>query len=211
MPERPLFYLTPAVRKHAKGLYARQMWAWGQDIRHPEGNLLVRYGFQRQRQEQARLGGASEYSLETSQQHVIKLWSFGVSLYAPEQGSGILLKRHSFRPALLSELPTEILGRPAQLPPYRKAKNSSEAQQMYAFLTRLLDGFSVYEAWVQNLYGMAYRTDILHRHWKRGYRINLAQEWREIRLQILQEARHESQLHFSDKFAKGCAVAGLAV
>ena len=41
--------VPPSVIREGKLLLDQQCWCWGQDIRHPEGNLLLTHGFVRER------------------------------------------------------------------------------------------------------------------------------------------------------------------
>jgi hypothetical protein len=74
-----------------------QCWLWGQDIRHPDGNLLVVYGLQRRRWEKP--GDHATYYRGEFRQSTVILWSGGM-LYADPSGS-VALPRGGMEPKLL--------------------------------------------------------------------------------------------------------------
>ncbi len=64
------------MRNQGTVLLNQQIWCWGQDIRHREGNLLLAYGFRRHRPP-ANTHGSSCYELQVNEQTAIRLWGFG--------------------------------------------------------------------------------------------------------------------------------------
>ena len=46
-----IWRVPPKSIREGKLLLDQQCWCWGQDIRHPEGNLLLKHGFVRERHE----------------------------------------------------------------------------------------------------------------------------------------------------------------
>jgi len=157
--ETSRFWLPPQQRKNATALYAQQMWAWGQDIRHPEGNLLRAYGFAYTRQVGREAAGSSQYSLTLNPDWSLTLWSFGLILHTEQQG--LFLARHTFRPRWLLELPLVALARPQELPASRKPAGNWECQQTLESLTELARALGAYEKWVNSLYAPAYRQAIM--------------------------------------------------
>ncbi|HVF09872.1 MAG TPA: hypothetical protein VNA16_03670 [Abditibacteriaceae bacterium] len=65
--------LSGRARALGKRLLAQQCWCWGQDVRYVEGNLLLRYGFERRRAPQWQ-SGATTYLLRHLPDRVIALW-----------------------------------------------------------------------------------------------------------------------------------------
>ncbi|MBF2055545.1 MAG: hypothetical protein IGS03_19005 [Candidatus Sericytochromatia bacterium] len=185
---QPFFWLSPAFRRQATQLYAQQMWAWGQDIRHAEGNLLKAYGFSHGRSIGRDVPGSSQYTLLLPEGLSLKLWSFGLSLSVPS-GQGVLLPRHTFRPRLFDQNLPQNLARPGEWPESRRAHSAAEARQMYAWIRQLLEACADYEHWVLCEYGLAYRQAVMQRMPGRC-RIpagEMAASWRVLEGQLLAE------------------------
>ena len=93
--------LSYSLLKAGSRLLHQQCWMWGQDVRRPEGNLLLEYGFQRQRPPEG-VCGSSQYTYPLDSSFCIRLWGFGL-YYGNEVG--IYLNRYSFVPrrALLKD------------------------------------------------------------------------------------------------------------
>lgn len=150
----PQLLMRPAVRKRGEALYRQQMWCWGQDIRHPDGNLLLAYGFQRQRKVPARQGGSSEYLLLRKGVQ-LRLWSFGLTLTG---GETLVLLRHAFRPKLLLAPLSADLWKTTQLPPMRSAQTPAEAARLRSLLQTGCELMGEYEAWVATNQPASYRV-----------------------------------------------------
>lgn len=84
-------------------LLDQQMWFFGCDIRHPEGNLLLTHGFARERPPAEVSNGTSRYTQHTPDGRLV-LWGWGV-LWAPPSAPAVLLRRHGAGPRLLREVP----------------------------------------------------------------------------------------------------------
>ncbi len=85
----------PTLLRAARGLLDQQLWCCGRDIHHPDGNALLRYGFERRRPP-AGEAGSSAYALALPDGRRCTLWGFAVLLEAPPLGAGLLLRRHPF-------------------------------------------------------------------------------------------------------------------
>ena len=59
-----IWRVPPSVIREGKLLLDQQCWCWGQDIRHPDGNLLLTHGFVRERHESDK--DLSRYRIEVS-------------------------------------------------------------------------------------------------------------------------------------------------
>jgi hypothetical protein len=138
-------------------LFHQQMWCWGCDIRHPEGNLLLLYGFERERPP-GTMHGSSAYHLHTPAGKGIGLWGFGL-FYTQLGRGGLFLQRYGFVPrwSSLTTLPTQVWTL-AQLPPTRLPRTPQEALSLYQLFTDLLMEISKYEQWIQATQGDAYRA-----------------------------------------------------
>ena len=176
--------------KAAADLLSQQIWCFGRDIEPPEGNLLVRFGFDRI-PPPASISSASTYRMAISTTANILLRGFGV-FYGDQRWGGLFLHRYSFLPkftriASLAKSPWQ----PSDLPllwPYCER----QFPQGRALLIELIDWLRGYEAWIACELGVAYRRASLAR-WIDGRRKVVAAEdmaagWRQIGMLIANHA-----------------------
>ena len=156
--------LSPAIRRQAEPLYTQQMWVLGQDVRYPEGNLLLDYGFQKQRFVPLGQGGSSQYTLILPDA-TLNLWSFGFTLSYQEHS--LLLKRYTFRPRLLKKALPQKIWKSIQLPPSR-VPQQSDAENVSKMLAMCCEFFGQYEAWLQQRMPANYRAQCIQRWPKRA-------------------------------------------
>ncbi len=144
------------VQEVATALLHQQMWCWGYDIRHPEGNVLLRYTFTCQRPPD-RSQGSSRYTLCDGQGQHITLWGFGV-WYAQTEVGGLFLQRYGFAPRLTRSIePPASVWTPLHLPVLRIPITPEEGQVTLALLSSLLYWIGAYEQWIQENLGCDYR------------------------------------------------------
>ncbi len=116
MATRSWLPLPPRLKQRGAELMHFQCWLWGCDIRRPEGNLLLEYGFSRQRPP-AGAAGSSAYLASRAPDTVIVLWGFGAFYGDPAQG-GVYLKRYEFSPVFVTRLtPQRLPWLPDQIRP----------------------------------------------------------------------------------------------
>jgi hypothetical protein len=103
--------LSAGLARQGADLLHHQCWAWGADVRHPEGNLLLRYGFER-----AALGAARRYVLKRGRRLIV-LWPFGMAFAKPcrTDAQAIFVERFSFEPRCVSPESAEIAWSSIQL------------------------------------------------------------------------------------------------
>ena len=159
--------------QHAANLLNQQIWCWGRDIESIEGNVLVRYGFQRLARPAVR-DESSQYRLEFSQSSRIILRGFGV-FYGDDQLGGVFLPRFKFTPLLLSasDVP-RLLWSEEDLPLLDSAIRDTtirDTTQIYSLeclrqlLKKVVDWIADYEVWIQKHFGSAFRQHSIH-DWK---------------------------------------------
>lgn len=158
-PPRPI-RLPAAARQHGTRLLNQQFWLWGQDIRHQEGNLLLRYGFERARPPDA-VQGSRCYTLRLDPQWTVVLWGFGL-FYGDQTQGGLYLSRFRFSPLLgtSAEAPVGIWT-PAQLPPFTEPAEANDWARARPLLVAALRWISAYESWIVAEMGSAYRHECL--------------------------------------------------
>ena len=73
-----IWRVPPKSIREGKLLLDQQCWCWGQDIRHPEGNLLLKHGFVRERHESDKDLSRYAFPLAPARQGEVVLWAFGL-------------------------------------------------------------------------------------------------------------------------------------
>lgn len=134
----------PQLLHRGSVLLHQQCWLWGCDIRRPEGNLLLAYGFVRQPDPEGKR--STQYTLPLTDGNIVRLWGSG--FYFGDEQEGVFLNRFAFEPRLVRF--DETWQNPAQL---------KEAPR-YLDFQRLSDAcawIAEYEAWVLEQHGTTYR------------------------------------------------------
>ena len=95
-PRFPGLGISEGLRRHAEWLMDQEMWCLGRDIRHPEGDALIRAGFQVWRPPTNVVGG-NGYTWTMPDGGRLTLWAFGLCYtFKPESGL-LYLSRFQFR------------------------------------------------------------------------------------------------------------------
>ncbi|MGJ8674184.1 hypothetical protein [Rubritalea sp.] len=150
MAERALILAPYFFRDLAEGIQ-QQMYFWGQDVLHPEGNLLVEQGFERGQSKG--LKGTSCYRLEWQGGH-IELYGSCAGWYGG--GSGFVFLRPQRRCVVWSssvETPvpgswqTELIHKP------------TNREELYTASQPLLDWLISHEEAVNKRFGDGYRME----------------------------------------------------
>ena len=174
--------LPEPVRRHGAELLHLQCWLWGCDIRRAGGNLLLEYGFSRQRPPSGAFGSSAYLMALESGTHVV-LWGFGAFYGNPAEG-GVYLRRYEFTPVWTAPLNAQRLPwlpdqiHPADIPPEPETR-----QRMHRQFVALLEWIAQYEMWVRHTYGLAYRRRCAEESTKHTFRIaieQLVEEWQHM-------------------------------
>lgn len=135
----------------------QQLWCWGRDIEHPDGNLLMRYGFERHRDQDA-AERSTCYRFDQDRLHV-SLWGFGMFFGRRDLG-GLFLSRFEFCP---SWAPVESLSLsihwPDELPGFARPRGRAQwdcARRLWKWSQLWI---ADYEAWARGAAGLAYRRE----------------------------------------------------
>ncbi len=149
--------LPSEVRRQGTPLLNQQCWCWGCDIRRAEGNLLLAYGFTRQRPP-AGQQGSSAYSLRLVNGQALVLWGFGLFYGHPALG-GLYLARSGFAPRLLDDpTPPAHAWSWEQLAAAYAPRDVQAWWRAHRLLALAADWIAGYERWVVTTYGLAYRA-----------------------------------------------------
>ncbi|QDV12632.1 hypothetical protein CA51_25180 [Rosistilla oblonga] len=174
------------ARTFAAGLLNQQLWCWGQDIKHPKGNLLLEFGFQRTSPPDEQKNCASMYRLELPCDQRIVLRGFGV-FFGDDRHGGIFVERFGFSPQLTSQSTLDTDAWSCEdLPPMKPPGNEKQAIACRLLMLSLIEWIVDYERYVRQRRGPAYRPASL-RQWNNGKRFYLPAEqmmpaWRKISL-----------------------------
>jgi hypothetical protein len=156
---RTLTGLPTTVRRRAIRLMNQQYWCWGQDIRRPEGNLLLAYGCQRVRPPAGVLG-STRYALSLRADCEITFWGFGLTFASAPAGT-LFLPRSGFAPRLApAGIQVAEIWSLDDVPslPEPVAGDWPQLCHLLASLTRWI---AEYEEWVLTRYGAGYRAAVV--------------------------------------------------
>ena len=159
-------------------LLHHQLWFFGKDIWHKDGNLLIRYGFERFGVP-PKMGGTNNYRLKINDSQEIVLFGFGV-FWGDQRFGGIFLKRYEFRPKMVKcptlKLPIwkkELL--PNHFVPLNATDKIASAQMFKDFSEWL----GKYESWIDVNCCKSWREDCLAEWDKARLSINrVRQGWK---------------------------------
>jgi hypothetical protein len=144
------------IRRRGRVLLNQQCWLWGQDIRRPDGNALIEYGFARTRPP-AGEKGSNTYALRSTGGETVLLWAFGLFFHRPGTG-GVFIPRFGFSPrvARFDGLPGEVWGATqlSNCSPPRGAREWARAHRLFIPALRWVAG---YEGWIVGRRGLDYR------------------------------------------------------
>ncbi len=178
--ETPQTSIERRDRRFASVLLDQQLWCIGCDIRHPDGNLLVRYGFERVPAPDS-AKDCTTYILRPQSESEFVLWGFGI--FHGELGyGGIFLKRYTFTPKWTSadRLP-EAVWSTARLPAMQWPKGELQHARTNYVLQRTVSWLADYEDWILQNAGIEHRQECLRRWPKRIVEAErVPQEWRRI-------------------------------
>ena len=143
------------VRRFGGRLMEQQVWCWGRDVDHPDGNLLMRFGFERHR-DNTTDARSTCYRLDQDQLHV-SLWGFGMFFGRRDLG-GLYLDRFDFCPkwAPIESL-SLVIHWPDELPLFARPQGRPQWERARELWKSSLFWIANYEAWVRSTAGLAYR------------------------------------------------------
>ncbi|MFG0267420.1 MAG: hypothetical protein ACF8AM_20060 [Rhodopirellula sp. JB055] len=134
---------------------SQQVWCWGRDVECPDGNLLMRFGFERYRDNDT-ADRSTCYRLDQDELHVC-LWGFGM-FFGSRQLGGLYLNRFNFIP---SWAPVESVSLavhwPDELPAFTRPRGESQWQRARMLWKQSLLWIAGYESWVRKNIGITYR------------------------------------------------------
>lgn len=134
-------------------LLDHQLWCLGCDIRRPEGNLLLAFGFERRRAP-AGANGGSAYRLTCDVEGVtVTCWGFGIGVEVDDRR--LFLRRHPFSMELVGADVLRTVG--WEVPPRMPVLALAEDVSARAALARACGVWRAYERWVESTVGASWR------------------------------------------------------
>lgn len=173
--------LPEGLAETGAGLLHQQCWCWGYDIRHPEGNLLLAFGFERERPLPP-ASGSSHYRKRLSQV-TVHLWGFGVVWQDPL--GACYVNRYRFGPVPVN---LACLERPIWSPDGLVLLPPGSVPQTLLFeqLAAICCFIASYEDWIVRRLGLAHREAALQAWDSTAVEASrMADAWRHLASQIL--------------------------
>lgn len=150
--------IATETRRLGRRLFNQQLWLWGQDIRRPEGNALITYGFERIRPPE-RLKAGNVYRVALGEGGELSLWGFGL-YYRNAAVGGIFMPRFTFVPQVTScTAPPDGVWSAAQLSGCRPPRDAAQWTLARSLFLPVLRWIVDYERWIVTLRGPQYRCD----------------------------------------------------
>lgn len=136
-----------------------QMWCFGCDIRRPEGNLLIEYGFTRDRPCETSCG-SSRYSKDTKSGMSLSIWGFGMVI--TDESSALFLKRFTWVPrVLLGRFDETNIFKPHAMSEFREPASRRESDEGHRLLYALREEVISYEQYVCDQASTLFKTQRL--------------------------------------------------
>jgi len=176
----PIGWLVPRpARRFGERLLTQQLWCWGQDILFAEGNLLIRFGFDRHRDPTDR-DRSTCYRTRCGDLNVA-LWGFGLFVGHRRFG-GLVIGRFDFLPrwAPIESLSLGIHS-PDRLPRFGRPRDAEQWERARRLWRRSLIWISDYERRIVAAVGADHRRDCVDR-WLYPYvrPDRMARAWRTL-------------------------------
>lgn len=173
--------------EYAVGLLCQQCWCWGRDIVRPQGNWLLRIGFEKLKPPEGREECSSVYSLKLPRGQCVMLRGFGV-FYGDDHRGAIFMPRYDFRPRYTKQ--AELNGPLWSMEdlPILRPPNKHQRNACVSLTLDLIDWIRTYEVNVIECLGVDYRRQTLAK-WDNGKRLftpaeKIASAWRELSFQV---------------------------
>jgi hypothetical protein len=132
-----------------------QCWFWGLDVKHPEGNILIKRGFRRYRAPKGK-DASSCYELHIPDRKRLLLWGFGLAL-VEDNNCGIYLNRYKFRPVqIVLQKPRTPIFHPEELQ-LTDCKGTLEWKRCLELLSNAVSWIVAYEKWIEEEMSARYR------------------------------------------------------
>lgn len=175
--DRPVVANPAAALRELNSLISHQGWLWGKDVRCPEGNRLIAYGFERMPAPAEGVDCTTRYQLLTPDRTIL-LWSWGYTIYCPDWSEAIHVSRggSGVHGVSLADFVT-----PCWSYDDVKKRWKALASDCQRFVPEVLAWPAEFERWVQRSIGPEQREQEL-RDWKnaRRFAARLPTHWERL-------------------------------
>lgn len=179
-----LAVFSPEAKKLGELLLHHQCWFFGRDILHPDGNLLLRYGFERFKAASGK-DGTNRYRFAGDKSVEVDLWGFGL-FYGNGTSGGLFIRRYDFNPRLFEhgKLGSRIF-KFDHLPVNRLPVTEPEIANAKQLTVDAISWILSYEDWIENTCGKDWRRKCL-REWANSEipARNIKTNWQKLARQI---------------------------
>lgn len=174
--------LPAGLRREAARLFDVSLWCLGQDVRCPEGDLLLRRGLVRHARPEG-VEGQSAYAVHMPGVGRLMLWGFGVLCAC---GEAVFVPRDGFLPRLLKVSPPEPPFRVGDLGPWREPTTAEQNRDVRVALASVAGWLASHEDWVVRELGPGWRRECLEARGKASPipADALAEAWRRLGARI---------------------------
>lgn len=144
------------LRRDAERLFDLTMWCLGRDLKHPEGNLLLRFGLTRERPPEGHQG-QSVYTATLAGGGSLKLWGFGALCEGGE--AAVFIARAGFTPRLVDVACMEWpIFDAERLHSAYEPVTFQQQRACRASVAVLAEWLARYEQWVADGVGLSWRS-----------------------------------------------------
>jgi len=158
--------LVPAMTRALTELLDWQLWYWGQDIHHADGNAMLAYGFERHRGPDDGTHRSTAYRLDARASgyglRELIAWGFGVSATHARFSNparALLLLRHERSPGLCRDVIDARAGTRDQLPERVVPRCADDWSCLCTTLRAVASCCADYEQWSRQQLGAAHREE----------------------------------------------------
>lgn len=180
--------ISPQEQSFGAILLHHECWCWGCDIRRKEGNLLLKYGFERMAPAEGQMG-TSRYELAFAGTEKLALWGFGLGCCDLELGT-IYLNRYQFSPRITVSTDWSRIWREADIEGLRPPDAGVEQACVTLLMRQAVRWIIHYETWVRQTCGRDYRRCCLDEWPQRSLADDeILAAWKRLAREIQQEIR----------------------
>ena len=153
------FHTLMKAKSFVEVLLHQQLWCFGKDIKIPNKNLLINYGFKQVRPPKE-ISGSTNYICRTGKA-ILVLWGFGV-FFSEGNNKGIYIGRYNFYPMLIKDEPLNFpIWASSHLPAMKYPESVEEWEYSFSLISEFFEWIASYEQWANWTMGSSYRKACL--------------------------------------------------
>ena len=153
------FHTLMKAKRFVEILLHQQLWFFGNDIKIPNKNLLVNYGFKQVRPPKD-ISGSTNYIYRSGEVTLVLL-GFGV-FFSQDNDKGIYIGRYNFYPGLIKDEPLNFpIWDLSHLPEMKFPESVEEWEYSFRLISDFFEWIASYEQWANWIMGSSYRENCL--------------------------------------------------